>query len=272
MIRPGWGGSYLQLINRNIGFITYSQQKKLNNSCVAIFGVGGLGGVCTELFARCGIGHIKLIDPDKFEPTNLNRQIFSFRNTLGKQKIGIIEKFLKNINPSLKIEKYKKENVQTIDNILKSTDVIILAVDKVKACIMISRAARKAKISLVEGWAIPFGNVRVFTKNTPTLEEVYNLPTIGKEIHNISEEEFKKLNIYMLENITKIKGIMSFYKKGAIQRVLKGENPTFAPLVWFTAVFMVIEGIKILLRLGNIALAPSFAMYNPFSHKIPKLN
>lgn len=261
---------YKELIDRNIGLINESQQATLKNSTVAVFGLGGLGGVISEILCRSGIGSLKIIDNDRFEPTNLNRQIFCFRDTLRKPKTTVTEKFLKRINPEIKIEKFTEITQDNVRQILKNAAVAVLAIDSAKPCIIISRAARELGIPLVEGWALPLGNVRVLTKNTPSLEEIYNLSTQHKDIDSIPQEEFANLKISMLQSLKKIEGIEEFYPPYAIERIKNGQIPSFAPLVWLTAVLMSLETLKVILNWGKISTAPRFSLYNPFDNTIPK--
>ncbi len=265
-----WSKEYSELINRNIGFLNEGQQEILRKSTVAIFGLGGLGGVASELLTRCGIGSLKIVDNDEFEATNLNRQIFCFRDSLGRLKTDVTEEILKKINPEIKIEKFLEPDIQNINQILENTNAVVLAIDSLKPCIIISRAVRKLGISLVEGWAIPFGNARVFAKDTPTLEEAYKLPTLGREIDSIPAEEFKNLSFHMLQSLKKIQGIEEFYSPEAIARIMKSEIPSFAPLVWLTGVLMSLEVIKVILNWGKLSLSPNFGLYNPFNNTIPK--
>lgn len=264
--------NYEVLTNRNIGFITRKEQELLKSSCVAVFGAGGLGGVAAELLCRMGIGRIKLVDHGTFKPSDLNRQIFCFDSTLGKNKIDVTESFLKDINPEVKIEKYPKEEEKNIDEILKDTNVALLCVDKVRACVLISRKTREKNIPLVESWVIPYGNARVFTKDTPSFEEAYHLPSLNKELKLISEVEFENMGLKMLQTIARFPGIKSFYNTEAIIRMTKGENPTFAPYVWLNSTLMSLEAVKILLGRGKIALAPKFILFDPFSGQMPKLS
>lgn len=60
--------------------------EKLAKSRVAIFGIGGVGGYVVEALVRSGLGAIDIIDDDKVCITNLNRQLFATRKTVGKQK------------------------------------------------------------------------------------------------------------------------------------------------------------------------------------------
>ena len=266
-------GHYKDLTNRNIGLFTPDEQNKLKNSCVAVFGLGGLGGVVAEVLCRTGIGHLKIIEHGEFEPTNLNRQIFCFCSTLDKKKREVAGSFMKDINPEARVELYEKEDENNISDILKGAAAAVLAVDKVRACIVISREARRQGIPLIESWAMPYGNVRVFTKDTLSLEEAYKLPSIGKNAKDISEEEFKKIDAQMLNGfIQDIEGLPSFVTELVKNRMAAGENSTLAPFVWMNSIFMSIETIKVLLHWGDIALAPKFALYDPLLFRIPKQN
>lgn len=263
--------AYSERIDRNRGLITAEQQEKLKNSCVAIFGMGGIGGIVAEVVARAGVGHIKIIEPDSFEVSNLNRHVFCFESTLGKYKIDVAEDFLKGIFAGITIDKYFSESQENIDEILQGVDVVVLAVDKVRACILISREAKMRGIPLVEGWALPYGNVRVFTNETITLEEAYKLPSIGRELSTISEVEFASMDLAMLETISQFEDIRSFYTEEAEKRIfVERKNPSFAPLVWLTSVLMSLEAIKIVIGAERLSLAPQFSLYDPFLQRVPK--
>ena len=77
---------------------------KLKNSTVAVFGVGGVGGFVAEALARCGIGHIVLIDNDVVSLTNLNRQVIALQSTIGMPKTEVMKNRITDINPSAVVE------------------------------------------------------------------------------------------------------------------------------------------------------------------------
>lgn len=259
-----WSTTYADMIQRNIGLLTEGKQEVLKNSKVVVLGAGGLGGVISEILVRSGIENIKIVDFDKFEPTNFNRQIFAFNDTIGKWKIDVAEEFLLRINPDLKINKYKEITEENAKEIIQDTNVVVLAIDSSKPCVISSRVARELNVPLVEGWAIPFGNVRVFTKDTPSLEEVYGFPTIGKSTSSITEDEYKQLKLHMIASLKRIEGVENFYPPFAVERIMSGKIPSFAPLVWLTAVLMALEAEKVLLNWGEISYAPKFKVFNPF--------
>lgn len=263
--------TYDEAFDRNIGLLTAGQQETLRNSSVAVFGLGGVGGVIAEILIRTGIGCMKIIDNDRFERSNLNRQIFAFTDTLGRLKVDVAEEFLLRINPSAVIQKHAHVGLDNIDQIIKGCRIVVLAIDKIEPCLIISRKAREYKIPLVEGWAIPYGNVRVYTDETPTLEEVYRLPSLGRPLDTLSAEEFQKMDIQLLMSLAGIEGIDKFYPPEVVKEIMeKGRITSFAPMVWLTSVLMSLEVIKILLDWGTISYAPNYALYDPFQHRIPK--
>jgi len=81
--------------------------EKLQNSKVIVFGIGGVGGYVVEALARSGVGEIDIVDNDKVTLTNLNRQIIALHSNIGEYKVDVAEKRLLDINPNLKIKKYK---------------------------------------------------------------------------------------------------------------------------------------------------------------------
>ena len=61
--------------------------ERLHRARVAVFGIGGVGGYTVEVLARSGVGTLDLIDDDRICLTNLNRQIFATRKTVGQYKV-----------------------------------------------------------------------------------------------------------------------------------------------------------------------------------------
>jgi molybdopterin/thiamine biosynthesis adenylyltransferase len=264
-----WSKQYTNLTTRNIGLLTEEQQEKLRRSTVAVCGLGGIGGVPAEILARTGIGALRLLDHGTFEPSNANRQIFSFNDTNDRLKTDVAEEFLKKINPEISIEKYTELTEDNVERFLDGVDVIVLGIDSVIPCLIVSRAARRLDIPLVEGWAIPFGNVRVITRETPTLEELYGFDTADRDIASITAEEAFDMMIKSLNQMSEIDGVMAFYPPSAVERLIeKREGTTFAPMVWLTSVMMSLETTKLILGWGDIALAPDFAVYDPFRHRM----
>lgn len=80
---------------------------KLQNSRVAVFGIGGVGGFTAEALARSGVGTLDLIDDDKVCLTNINRQILATRSTVGRYKTEVAKERLLDINPDMTVNVYR---------------------------------------------------------------------------------------------------------------------------------------------------------------------
>ncbi|EIE6346403.1 ThiF family adenylyltransferase, partial [Listeria innocua] len=108
-------------------------QFKLKQAKVLLLGAGGTGSHCAESLARMGIGNITLVDFDKIELSNLNRQNFT-KNDINKEKAIVLNSYLNNINPFINIKSIHKEivNQNDLDMLVGDNDIIISCIDKPK--------------------------------------------------------------------------------------------------------------------------------------------
>lgn len=125
--------------------------EKLKNSKVAIFGIGGVGGYTAEALVRSGVGTLDLIDDDKVCLTNINRQIFATRKTVGKYKVDVAEERLHDINPDVIINTHKTfympDTAEQFD--FSQYDYIVDAIDTVTGKITLVVNADKAGTSII---------------------------------------------------------------------------------------------------------------------------
>lgn len=89
------------------GIFSSQDMSKLKDKKVCIVGAGGLGGYILEMLARVGIGSITIIDGDVFDETNLNRQILSTSESLGKSKVQIAKERMDQVNPHVSVNGIK---------------------------------------------------------------------------------------------------------------------------------------------------------------------
>lgn len=106
---------------------------KLSRSRVAVFGIGGVGGYTVEALIRSGIGAVDLIDDDKICLTNINRQIYATRKTVGRYKVDVAAERIAEINPDAVVRTYKTfYTPQTADQFdFAQYDYIVDAIDTV---------------------------------------------------------------------------------------------------------------------------------------------
>lgn len=123
----------------------------LATSRVAVFGIGGVGGYTVEALARSGIGKLDLIDDDKVCLTNINRQIFATRKTVGKYKVDVAEERIHEINPDCEVRTYKTFYMPDTKDEFDFTeyDYIVDAIDTVKGKLELVMNAKKANTPII---------------------------------------------------------------------------------------------------------------------------
>lgn len=123
----------------------------LENSRVAVFGIGGVGGYVVEALVRSGVGTIDLIDDDKVCLTNLNRQIIATRKTVGKYKVDVMKDRILEINPDAVVNTHKcfflPETKDEFD--FGQYSYVVDAVDTVTAKIQLVLEAENAGVPII---------------------------------------------------------------------------------------------------------------------------
>ncbi len=125
--------------------------KRLKDSRIAVFGIGGVGTFAVEALARSGVGALDLFDDDKVCLTNINRQLIASRKTVGQKKVEVMRNRVMEINPRAKVEIYETfygaENADEFD--LSVYDYIIDAIDTVSSKLILIEQARKKQVPVI---------------------------------------------------------------------------------------------------------------------------
>jgi molybdopterin-synthase adenylyltransferase len=135
---------------RNQKSYTCSDQIALLNASAAIVGLGGLGGSVLEILTRAGVGRLTLIDGDRFEEHNLNRQLVCTHPQLGELKAEAAGRRAKAINPNIDVQ--IRPVFLTEDNaaeLIGACDVVLDCLDNITVRFWVEQAARKAGIPMV---------------------------------------------------------------------------------------------------------------------------
>ena len=141
--------------------------KRLNKARVAVFGIGGVGGYVCEALIRSGIGKLDLIDHDKVDITNLNRQIIATHKSIGRYKVDVMRERMLDINPEADIRVHKcfflPENAESFP--FEEYDYVVDAVDTVTAKIELIMRARLFNVPIISsmgtGNKLDAGRLRV---------------------------------------------------------------------------------------------------------------
>lgn len=121
------------MFERVVSFVGEDNLKRIKNTSVLIVGLGGVGGYAMEALARSGIGKLIIIDFDKIDESNLNRQIITNTNNIGNLKADEAKKRIRMINPDCEVISYnlflEKDNMNILD--MHHIDYIVDACDAV---------------------------------------------------------------------------------------------------------------------------------------------
>lgn len=169
--------------------------ERLAVSRVAVFGIGGVGGMTAEALARSGIGSITLIDNDKICLSNINRQIIALDKTVGLDKVDVMRERIMDINPAAVVSVHKcfylPENADSFD--LSQYDYVVDAVDTVTAKLELAVRAQRAATPMIS--CMGAGN-----KLDPTrfeVEDIYS--TSVCPLARVMRRELKKKGVAALK-------------------------------------------------------------------------
>lgn len=122
--------------------------EKLANSTVMVVGCGAVGSFAIEALARTGIGHIVVVDFDRVEATNINRQLYALESTIGTPKVDVAMQRIHDINPGIRVTALNIFfNADTHPDIMP--DYIIDAIDTVESKIALYQWANSHNVPLV---------------------------------------------------------------------------------------------------------------------------
>ena len=125
--------------------------QRLQDARVAVFGIGGVGGYTVEALARSGIGTLDLIDDDKVCLTNINRQIYATRKTVGKYKVDVAKERILEINPEAKVNIYKTfylpDTAEQFD--FSQYDYVVDAIDTVSGKLQLVVQAEQSGVPVI---------------------------------------------------------------------------------------------------------------------------
>ena len=125
--------------------------EKLWRSSVAVFGIGGVGGYTVEALVRSGVGAVDLIDDDRICLTNINRQIYATRKTVGKHKVDVAAERISEINPDVRVNVHKTFYTPETEKEFDFTqyDYIVDAIDTVTGKIALVVNAKSAGTPII---------------------------------------------------------------------------------------------------------------------------
>jgi len=242
---------------RNLGFMSSTEQDRLQNSVVSVAGVGGDGGLMALQLARMGIGELRLADPDIFELENTNRQAVCNSNTIGMNKAVAVSECIKSINSNISTVVYDQGiNESNVGEFVKGADLVIDETEFTlhALAVMIARAARAESIPNMTAFNIGFGTVSTtYHPKGPKLEK-----RLGFSEHQ-SLDEISRSKVGLDRWLPYLP---SYGDIKVLDRVSKGEKsaPSIAPGVSIAAAVGVTQAfLNLIEKLDNNRPKPVYA-------------
>jgi len=260
---------YEQLFERNFGIFTPEEQQRIQDAKVVIIGCGGIGGVVATTLARSGLGHFVLYDYDTYQPSNMNRQITCFADTLGVNKAASVRAAILNINPEADVamcaEALKPEE---ICRAIQMGDVFMPAADEWALSIAALGAAKELGKPAIMAYPVgALARVSTFLPDSPYAAECLVMP------YKAGYDELKAF----MDNPNN-RSILHYYRtEGAwTQEWFEGWCESRRPhaqlctIVWITGALAALEIIKLVSKKWKPVVAPRYWHITPTSARIAK--
>ena len=235
--------SYEELTTRNIGFVSEDEQARLRDAQVFVCGTGGMGGACVFALARMGVGCLILADIDEFETSNMNRQAFAFRDTIGQHKAEATRDLCQTINPEMQLTVHRDHWTEHVENAVGSSAIVVNGTDDLGASLLLYRTARAQNRAVIDAYASPLPSIYVTQAGDPTPEERLGYPTIGTGWNAVSQQQ--RDDAFLCEALHVL---LHSSSRNHIDLELAGEvsagkrsRMSFAPMVISTGMLMAYE-------------------------------
>ncbi len=193
------------MFERSIGLLGEDNFNRLQDKVIAIFGLGGVGGTALEALARTGFRRFVLIDMDKVDITNLNRQILYTSKDVGRNKVDAAKDRILSINPEAEIQTFFGKAQDFDSN--QPIDFIVDAIDDVEGKLCILNKAQEYNIPQIMslGMANRFNPEQV---RVSKLNQTKNDP-LAKKIRYMAKKanlDLSKINVVISEELPQKNG------------------------------------------------------------------
>ena len=163
--------------------LSCDEQLRLLESTVLVAGCGGLGGCCASNLARLGTGRLVLVDPDRFDETNLNRQIFCTIDTAGAKKAEVTASAISRINPAVITETLTMP-VENAGEFVNQADAVLDCLDNARSRLNLASMCHEAGVPMVHG-AVDgaMGQIALESSDETVMKRLYPRPDTHTNSH-----------------------------------------------------------------------------------------
>jgi molybdopterin/thiamine biosynthesis adenylyltransferase len=262
---------YEQYFERNYGILTTEEQERIRAGKVVIIGTGGIGGVVAVSLARSGLENFVLYEFDTYQPSNMNRQIACFTDTLGVNKAVVVADELMKINPQINIDLHTRGlEPEEIPDVIQQGDVILPAADNWPLSIVMLDTCIDMGVPAVMAYPVgALARVSTFMPDGPYASECLVMPYCSP---------YDELKIFMEDPANR--QILQYYQiQGAwtqewFDGFCTGELPhaQLCTPVWITGALAAMEMLKVISKKWEPVVAPRFWQITPTGAKIAKFS
>lgn len=254
--------TYELLYERNYGVFSAEEQARIRSAKVVIVGTGGVGGVVAIVLARSGLEHFVLYEHDIYTPTNMNRQIGCFADTLGVSKACVIQNDILRINKRAQVEIHTRAICETeMDEVILQGDVFLPAADDWPLSMnLLGRAKELGKPSILAYPVGALGRVSTFMPESPYASECLVIP---------KGLPYDQLKVFM-DNPDNRRTLQYYCSEGGwtdewFAGFCEGTKPhaQLCSIVWITSVLAAQEIIKLVSGRFKPVIAPRYWHITP---------
>lgn len=257
--------NYEKAFSRNIGWVTEDEQQILRGKKIAIAGAGGVGGIYLLTLVRLGIVNFHISDFDDFEVHNFNRQSGAFMSTLGEQKVDVMERMTRDINPEAQIQSFPEGIFEhNVDKFLEGVDLYVDALDffALEARKTIFKKCYEKNIPVITAAPLGMGSAFLcFMPGKMTYEEYFRF-----EDKETEEEQL----IQFLIGLSPAMLQRSYLVDESRVNFKEKRGPSTPMAVNLCAGIVGTYALKILLGRGEIVTAPYGLHFDAYSNRYKK--
>jgi molybdopterin/thiamine biosynthesis adenylyltransferase len=256
------GFSYEEAFGRNLGWFTIAEQQSLRGKCVAIAGMGGVGGGYLLTLARMGLGAFRIADPDSFELVNFNRQAGATLGAIGRPKVAVMAERALDINPELRIARFDNGvDENNVDDFLVGADLYIDAIDFFVIDIRRKLMARCAELGIPAVLAAPLGMGAAYLLFRPggmSFEDWFRFEGLS------AEQQYVNFLLGLAPS-----GLHRPYLVDPSHVDLRGKRgPSTAAACELCAGVAAIEAVKLLLGRGPVRAVPYYHHFDAYRGRL----
>jgi len=228
--------------------------EKIKKARVAVFGLGAVGSFATEALARSGVGALRLVDFDRVDASNINRQLYALYSTIGREKARLAQERVLDINPLCAVDIHDTfVNADSlIDLLSRDIDVVVDAIDGLNSKVNLIFGAVTMGLPVVSSMGAA-GKMDISMIKTGDLSETCVCPlarVVRQRLHRRGVYE----GVTCVYSIEKALNKLPYQQKDAVDALATHgrSRPPIGTIPWVPGVFglnMAAEVIKIITRI-----------------------